>query len=73
MQQQQMDNLRQQQKENIMKRAAADDPSIGLANLRAAEPPPQRTPEFYDMGEDPGFMSSEEEAVEQHTRGVSTN
>ena len=46
MQHQQMETLREQQKDNIMKRAAADDPSIGLANLRAAEPPPQRRPEF---------------------------
>ena len=46
MQQQQMETLREQQKENVMRRAAAEDPSIGMANIRATEPARQRNLSF---------------------------
>ena len=66
MQQQQMETLREQQKENVMRRAAAEDPSIGMANIRATEPARQRTPEFYDIGVGGEHMSEGEEEIAQH-------
>jgi hypothetical protein len=66
MQEQQMSVLREQQKENIMRHAAADDPSVGMANLQANAPEPKRTAEFHDVGTDAAHMETDEDYVAQN-------
>ena len=65
MQEQEKNTLRQQQKEIIMQQSAIDAPSLGMANFKAAEPAPRRTPEFSDVGHDPSHMETHETQIDQ--------
>ena len=66
MQEQQMSVLREQQRDNIMRNAATDSPSVGMANLQANAPEPKRTPEFHDIGTDAEHMEADEDYVGQN-------